>query len=231
VASRSTWRSRAALWGATLAAFVAVLAPWTIFNLTRFDSPVLISTNSNGLFVGANCPDTYHGELIGAWRFQCYTKRRANEDEAEYFARQRKIGIDYALDHKGRWPAVVAARLGRLADVYRFDQSVFFNTAEGRPANPVRWGIRMYWVVALLALAGIVLLARRRTFGLIVLLAPIVMVICVATVTYGGTRFRYAAEPSLVILAAVTLVAAAERLLRAPRTEPAASPPVSAPPA
>jgi 4-amino-4-deoxy-L-arabinose transferase-like glycosyltransferase len=231
IASASTWRSRAALWGATLAAFVLVLAPWTIFNLTRFEDPVLISTNSNGLFVGANCEDTYHGELIGAWRFQCYTKRRADEDEAQYFARQRKIGIDYALDHTDRWPAVVAARLGRLADVYRFDQSVFFNTAEGRPANPVRWGIRMYWVVALLALAGIVLLARRRTFGLIVLLAPIVMVICVATVTYGGTRFRYAAEPSLVILAAVTLVAAAERLLRAPRTEPAASPPVSEPPA
>jgi hypothetical protein len=231
IASASTWRSRAALWGATLAAFVLVLAPWTIFNLTRFEDPVLISTNSNGLFVGANCEDTYHGELIGAWRFQCYTKRRADEDEAQYFARQRKIGIDYALDHTDRWPAVVAARLGRLADVYRFDQSVFFNTAEGRPANPVRWGIRMYWVVALLALAGIVLLARRRTFGLIVLLAPIVMVICVATVTYGGTRFRYAAEPSLVILAAVALVAAAERLLRAPRTEPAAAPPVSAPPA
>ncbi|WP_259311472.1 ArnT family glycosyltransferase [Capillimicrobium parvum] len=232
IASRPTWSSRAALWAATLAAFVLVLAPWTIFNLTRFDSPVLISTNSNGLFVGANCRDTYHGELIGAWRFQCYTKRRANEDEAQYFARQRRIGIDFALDHKGRWPAVVGARLGRLADVYRFDQSVFFNTAEGRPANPVRWGIRMYWVVALLALAGIVLLARRRTFGLVVLLAPIVMVVCVATVTYGGTRFRYAAEPSLVILAAVTLVAAAQRLLAsagAPRTEPAASPPASAP--
>jgi len=244
IASRSTWRSRAALWGVTLAAFVAVLAPWTIFNLTRFDDPVLISTNSNGLFVGANCRDTYHGELIGAWRFQCYTPRRANEDEAQYFARQRKIGIEYALDHTGRWPAVVAARLGRLADVYRFDQSVFFNTAEGRPANPVRWGIRMYWVVALLALAGIVLLARRRRatasgsgaprlaerrFGLIVLLAPIVMVVCVAIVTYGGTRFRYAAEPSLVILAAVALVAAAEGVVRSLRSERAAAPPASAP--
>ncbi|MEZ5121465.1 MAG: glycosyltransferase family 39 protein [Solirubrobacterales bacterium] len=244
IASRSTWRSRAALWGVTLAAFVAVLAPWTIFNLTRFDDPVLISTNSNGLFVGANCPDTYSGELIGAWRFQCYTPRRANEDEAQYFARQRTIGIEYALDHTGRWPAVVAARLGRLADVYRFDQSVFFNTAEGRPANPVRWGIRMYWVVALLALAGIVLLARRRRatasgsgaprlaerrFGLIVLLAPIVMVVCVAIVTYGGTRFRYAAEPSLVILAAVALVAAAEGVARSLRSERAAAPPASAP--
>jgi hypothetical protein len=38
------------------------------------------------------------------------------------------------------------------------------------------------------------------------------MVLAVAVATYGGTRFRYAAEPSLVILAAVALVAAGERL-------------------
>lgn len=231
IASRRRWRGRAALWGVTLAAFVVVLAPWTIFNLTRFDTPVLISTNSNGLFVGANCPETYAGPLIGAWRFQCYTRRRPGEDEARYFARQRRIGIDYALDHRSRWPAVVAARIGRLLDVYRVDQSVFFNTAEGRPANPVRWGIRMYWVVALLAVGGSVLLARRRPFALVVLLAPVVMVLLVAIATYGGTRFRYAAEPSLVILAAVALVAAAERLLDSHRARsrpaPAASRPAS----
>jgi dolichyl-phosphate-mannose-protein mannosyltransferase len=226
IAARPDWRGRAALWGVTVLGFAVVLAPWTIFNLTRFDTPVLISTNSNGLFVGANCPETYAGPLIGAWRFQCYTPRRAGEDEDAYFLRERKIGIDYALDHRGRWPAVIAARLGRVLDVYRFDQSVFFNTSEGRPANPVRWGIRMYWVVALLAIAGIVLLARRRSFGLLVLLAPIVMVLLVAIVTYGGTRFRYAAEPSLVVLAAVSLVAGGERLLRSARgaSRPASPP-------
>ena len=231
IAARATWRERAATWGVTLAAFLAVLAPWTIYNLTRFDTPFLISTNSNGVFIGANCAETYHGELIGAWRFQCYTERLPGEDEAEFFARQREIGVEYALDHADRWPAVIAARLGRLADVYRHDQSVFFNTAEGRPVRYATWGIRAYWVVALLAIGGLVVLARRRgdRFGLIVLLAPIVMTICVAIVTYGGTRFRYAAEPSLVILAATALVALAGRL--SPRPAPAASPPAAPPPA
>lgn len=212
VAARAAWRDRAVTYGVTLAAFLATLAPWTIYNLTRFDEPVLISTNSNGVFIGANCEDTYHGDLIGAWRFQCYTAREPGEDEAEFFARQRDIGLEYALDHADRWPAVIAARLGRLADVYRFDQSVFFNTAEGRPVRYATWGIRAYWLVALLALAGIAILARRRSFGVVVLLAPIVMTIFVATITYGGTRFRYAAEPALVVLAAVTLLAGAERL-------------------
>ncbi len=235
IASRPTWAGRAWLWGAALAACIVVLAPWTIFNATRFDTPVLISTNSNGLFVGANCRETYYGDLIGAWRFQCYTPRRPREDEAEYFARQRHIGIEYALHHTGRWPAVVAARLGRLLDVYRFDQSVFFNSAEGRPAQWASRAIRAYWVVGVLALIGIVLLWRRRQrFALLVLGAPIVMVVLVAVVTYGGTRFRYGAEPSLVVLAAVTLLAAGEWIARRvaarrARTAPAARPPASLP--
>ena len=54
--------------------------------------------------------------------------------------------------------------------------------------------IRAYWVVAILALIGIVLLWRRQDrFPLVVLGAPIVMVLLVAILTYGGTRFRYAA--------------------------------------
>lgn len=215
---------RAALLGAAIGALVLVLAPWTIRNAARFDTPVLISTNSSGLFVGANCPDTYGGPLIGAWRFQCYTPRRAGEDEAEYFVRQRGIGLRYARDHADRIPVVVAARLGRLLDVFRYGQSLFFNAAEGRRASWVGRGIRMDWGVGLLALAGIAMLLRRRERMLVVLLAPVVLVLAVAAVTYGGTRFRYAAEPSLVILAAVALMEAGRRLARA-RGRPARSRP------
>jgi hypothetical protein len=238
IVARSTWIERAKLWGVALAACIVVLLPWTIFNATRFSTPVLISTNSNGVFIGANCEETYYGDLIGGWRFQCYTPRRAGEDEAEYFTRQRHIGIEYALHHTSRWPAVVLARWGRLLDVYRFDQSVFFNSSEGRPAQWASRAIRAYWVVGVLALVGIVLLWRRRDrFPLLVLGAPIVMVLLVGTFTYGGTRFRYGAEPSLVVLAAVTLLAAGEWVARrlaarrGARPEPAASPPASPPPA
>jgi hypothetical protein len=48
-----------------------------------------------------------------------------------------------------------------VLDVFRFDQSLYFNAAEGRPVNATRWGIRIYWAVALLAIAGAVLLGRR----------------------------------------------------------------------
>ncbi|MCW2967677.1 MAG: hypothetical protein JWM71_1449 [Solirubrobacteraceae bacterium] len=216
------WRGRGLLFGASLAALVVVLAPWTIRNLATFDTPTLISTNSNGIFVGANCPATYGGPLIGAWRYQCYTKRRPGEDEAAYFARQRSIGLRYAAHHAGRLPVVILARLGRELDVFRIGQSKFFNAAEGRRADWVERGIHLYWVIAVLALAGLAVLRRRRDgTALLILGAPIVMVLLVAIGTYGGTRFRYAAEPSLIVLASIALTAAAGALLERARRRPA----------
>ena len=201
-----SWRA----FGVALVAFAVVLAPWTIRNLTTFDKPVLISGNANGIWIGANCPETYHGPLIGYWRFQCYTKARPGEDESEYYARQRSIGLRYAREHAGRLPAVVGVRLLRLADAWNVDQSVFINAQEGRAPRPVRWGIYSAWVVMALAVAGAFVLHRRRA-PLWVLLAPVVMVVLVGAVTYGTTRFRFAAEPSLCVLAGAAVAAAFER--------------------
>lgn len=197
------WRSLALAVGA----FVLVLTPWTVRNLVSFDRPVLISNNANGVWAGANCPATYRGDLIGSWRFQCYTPRRPGEDEAEYFARQRDQGLDYLRDNVTRLPVVMAARLIRLADVWRTEQAVFIAAQEGRLTRPTRWGIRLEWVLYLLAVAGLAS-QRRRRGPLLVLLAPIAMVVLVALATYGSTRFRYGAEPSIAVLAALGLVSA-----------------------
>jgi asparagine N-glycosylation enzyme membrane subunit Stt3 len=69
----------------------------------------------------------------------------------------------------------------------------------------------MAWALMLLSVAGAFVLRRRR-HDLLVLLAPVALVLLVAAVTYGTTRFRFAAEPSLCILAAVALVTAAGAL-------------------
>jgi 4-amino-4-deoxy-L-arabinose transferase-like glycosyltransferase len=197
-----------------LVAFAAVLAPWTARNLATFDVPVLISSNANGIFAGSYCDDVFHGDLIGYWRFQCYSPERPGEDESEFFARQREQGVDYLQDHLGRLPAVLPVRLARLLDVWDTDQSVFINAQEGRAPRPVRWGIRMWWLLAPLAVAGAVLQWRRgRRDALLVLLAPVAMVIAVALATYGTTRFRFAAEPSVCVLAAVSLVALLRTLM------------------
>lgn len=213
-----------------LAAFAVVLAPWAIRNAETFHARVLISTNGDGVWVGSNCGPTYYGPLIGSWVFACYGKRPPG-DEAQQSVAYRKRGLTYARRHAGRVPLVVAARLGRLLDVYRpWTQGVFFNATEGRGSRASKAGLLAWWLLAPLALAGGLVLRRRRTPGLGVILGPVVMVLFVGATVYGSTRFRFAAEPSVVVLAAVALTAAAGPLLtRGGRTARRASPPAPAP--
>jgi 4-amino-4-deoxy-L-arabinose transferase-like glycosyltransferase len=210
------WR-RWRLIGASVAACVLVIAPWTIRNLVTFDAPVLISTNANTVWIGANCPETYRGSLKGYWSFRCFQPIRPDEDEAEWSVRQRSEGLEYLRDNLGRLPAVIPARLARTFELHDFGQSLYLNAQEGRAVKPMRWGIRFTWALLALSVIGGVLLVRRRAPHLLVVLAPVALVIALSVVVYGMTRFRFAAEPSLCILAAVS-VASAPAALRARRT-------------
>ena len=207
------WRRSRHLAAVAVAA-VVVLAPWTIRNLTTFDKPFLISTNSEGIWAGANCRQTYYSDQIGAWVFACYGPRPAGDESAQSLV-YRDRGLRYMGDHAGRVPVVMAARLGRLWDVYRpWTQGTFFSGVEGRHPRATHVALIVYWALLPLAIAGALLL-RRRGRDLWILLAPVVMVTLVAAATYGTTRFRMAAEPSIVLLAAVALQAAARRVRRA----------------
>jgi 4-amino-4-deoxy-L-arabinose transferase-like glycosyltransferase len=195
--------------GVLVAAFAVVLAPWTIRNLTTFEKPVLISTNSEGVWVGANCRQTYYGPIIGLWDFPCYGKRPAG-DESQQSAEYRSRGMRYLRDHAGRLPLVLAARFGRVWDVFRPAQQRVYESGEGRPARSERLGVWMYWLLLPFAAAGAWLL-RRRGEPLAILLVPVVLVTLTALLSYGTTRFRFAAEPSILVLAAVALDALARR--------------------
>lgn len=197
------WRPLAA----AAAACVLVIAPWTIRNLVTFDEPVLISTNANTVWIGANCPETYHGSLKGHWSFRCFQPIRPGEDEAEWSVRQRSEGLEYLREHAGRLPAVVPARVARTLELHDFGQSLYLNAQEGRAVKPLRWGIRFTWALLALSVAGAIVLRRRRA-PLLEVLAPVALVLALSVVVYGMTRFRFAAEPSLCILAAAALVAA-----------------------
>jgi 4-amino-4-deoxy-L-arabinose transferase-like glycosyltransferase len=196
-------------WKPLVAAFAAcalVIAPWTVRNLVRFDTPVLISTNANTVWIGANCDETYGGALKGHWSYRCFTPMRPGEDEAEWSVRQRSEGLEYLREHAGSLPGVAAARVARTLELWDFSQSQFLNAQEGRAVRPLSWGIRMTWALLLLAPVGGFVLARRRA-PLVEVLAPVVLVLSLAVFVYGMTRFRFAAEPSLCILAAASLAA------------------------
>ncbi len=93
----------------------------------------------------------------------------------------------------------------RTWGLYAPSQQVSFESLEGRPRAWQMRGTVMYWVLAPLAIVGVVLLRRRRRV-LWPIVATALTVTVVAASTYGQQRFRIAAEPAILVLAAVTLV-------------------------
>ena len=70
-------------------------------------------------------------------------------------------------------------------------------------------GLYSFWALALLSVAGAVVLRRRANAPpLYPLLAPIAVVIATVLITYASTRFRTTAEPAFAVLAAIAIEAA-----------------------
>ncbi|MCW2994988.1 MAG: hypothetical protein JWQ18_2483, partial [Conexibacter sp.] len=205
-----TWPQRLKAGAIVLATFCVVLAPWSIRNAVVFKNPVLLSTNGDNVFVGANCERSYYGDLLGSWAFDCFGKR-APGDESQYSRVWRDRGLDYARDHAGRVPLVVGVRLLRQFDFYRPGQAVVLSAAEGRDHRASWLGLYMYWAMLPFGVAGAVVLRRRRE-PLFILASPFLLTVALGALVYGSTRFRVAFEPVLVIFTAVALDAAWRRI-------------------
>jgi 4-amino-4-deoxy-L-arabinose transferase-like glycosyltransferase len=200
------WRPMLAL----VAACVVVLAPWTIRNLSAFDRLTLISHNDSTVLAGANCDRTYRGADLGGWRFDCISDRHTFREGAQA-ARWRQEGIDYATDHASRWPLVVPVRVLRTWDLWQPNRQIA--SAEGRARWAEKAGVVAYFLLLPFAVAGFVLLRRRGDGGpLWILIAPAVLVTLSSAVGYGVPRFRHAFEISLVVAAALAMVAVADRV-------------------
>ena len=206
-----------------------VLLPWFIRDWIAFDQPVLLSTNAGGLLAGANCHETYYGAFIGQWTFSCIPPPTST-NEAVVSNHLRDVGLRYARDHAGRLPVVIAARIGRSFELFQPAQQWHMEASfEGRNLTIEQLGVLAYYVVAVLAIAGTIIL-RRRHGPWLVLLSPLVLVLFVSITAYGFTRFRVGAEPALIVLAAVALDALVRRWRREPAThdEPAPGVPAAA---
>ena len=221
-----TARARIVRIAIALGVGIVVVAPWTIRNAVRFHALVPVSNNVATLVDGANCDATYGGAQLGLWRetfsqfgnarrvvalpqakacFEGFDIANPQFDEAKAASAHTRAGASYARHHVGSLPKVTAVRVLRTWGVYAPRQQVGFESLEGRPRAWQMRGTFMYWVLAPLATAGAVLLRRRRRL-LWPLVATAVTVTIVAAATYGQQRFRIAAEPAILVLAAVTLV-------------------------
>jgi 4-amino-4-deoxy-L-arabinose transferase-like glycosyltransferase len=188
---------------------VVVVSPWVIYNESRFKDTTFVSTNDGLALAGSNCDHVYFGSAIGLTYLQppCIDDPQPPGDQSQVSSIYRTRALHYMGDHLVRVPLVVMARIGRTWSVYRPMDMLLFNLAEGKERFVILVGIIFYYPLAALALAGGWLLMRRQRGLLWPLVTPAIALTVGVAITYGQTRFRSAAEPSIVILAAIALVA------------------------
>lgn len=200
---------RAAL---VVGAAAIVVAPWVVWNLARFEHPVLLATNDGFTLAGSNCDTTYDTTAIGFWSLDCSLAAVPPEgDHSVMDRRLRQVGLEYMGDNLERLPTVVLARLGRTWGLYAPGQMVSMTRGEGREPL-VSWiATYSYWALAPVAVAGAVV-ARRRGLRLWPFGATVVMVTAVTVAVYGTYRFRVPADVGIVVLAGIAVAAATGRL-------------------
>jgi 4-amino-4-deoxy-L-arabinose transferase-like glycosyltransferase len=203
---------RLRLAAAVVAGCLLVVGPWLARNWITFDRPTAISTNEGGLLAGANCRAAYHGPLIGSW--PCFPRNdpRWGENEAVISGHLRSRALDYAGDHAGRVPAVAGVRVLRVWDLWSpADAARLESSVADRHLRAQQAAMAALYLLIPFAAAGAIVL-RRRGRPLRILLVPVLFVTLVGALTYGSTRFRVAAEPALVVLAAVAVAELLDRV-------------------
>ncbi|MEI7886471.1 MAG: glycosyltransferase family 39 protein [Actinomycetes bacterium] len=201
-----------------IAACIPILAftPWVLYNQSRFEDPVFISTGAGQTLAAGNCELTFSGDHLGFYDTKCLLTPQIIEpttpDRSLRDSEYRKIAKSYIAAHTSELPKVMAARVGRVWHVFRVDQSIGLDgfiegRAGGAPGGGffiVREALWSYFVLMPLALFGLVLLRRKREKIYPLLMQP-ALVTVVAAMTFGITRYRAGAEVTIVVCAAVTI--------------------------
>lgn len=207
------WRDRFLRLAVAGAACVLCLLPWVVRNNMVMEEFVTLSNGSGTVLVQSNCDDVYYGARIGFWSLRCgdpqpYGPNGELLDESERDIVVRERALEYISTHKTRLVTVVVPlRVGRMLGLYQPWEQVRLDIGEGRPTVAAWMGFWQYVVLVPIAAAGAVIQWRRRQ-PVLVLGLWIPMAMFTAASTFGMTRYRIAAEVSVVLFAALALDAA-----------------------
>jgi 4-amino-4-deoxy-L-arabinose transferase-like glycosyltransferase len=229
------WRSvrAAALPAVALAVAALSVVPWTIRNAVEFHDFVPISDQSGFLIAGTYNETSAHDPVApGLYRPANFVPSlrplvfNRSLDENQLSRKLGAAGRRYARKHPGYVPRVLWWNGLRLLELSR----PFANTRLTYEFLGIERGyadavVVSFWLVALLAVAGLVLGSLRGVPAWL-WITPLLLFVGVIWIS-SDVRYRLPIEPFLVWSAAVALVAAFERVRGrrpAPRPQPRQQP-------
>jgi 4-amino-4-deoxy-L-arabinose transferase-like glycosyltransferase len=211
VAAKGALRRRRVAWlAAAIVSTVLVVAPWTIFNAGRYQRPVLLSNGFGAAAATGNCNFAYYGPETGYGDLRCLPFF-AKGDQSVQDTEDAHTALTYAEGHLSRLPVVLFAREGRTFGFWNpFQQATIDAQWMGTWVGVTRMGLISYWLLLVPAVAGGVVLRRRR-----VAIYPLLVFAAIAAIavlpTIGDVRYRATAEIPLVLLVAVAVDAVMSR--------------------
>jgi 4-amino-4-deoxy-L-arabinose transferase-like glycosyltransferase len=203
---------RVALVGVTC---VAVIAPWTIYNSSRFKEPVVLSSNGGPLLLLGNCsPGALEGRLMGYEDGTCLfriSRAHPHYDRSQLDDLARRTALTEVRDHLDRLPLVVPARVGRMLAVFRPTQTVDLVAGWMTTGTTPIWAwVVSFWVLLALAIAGVAM-ARGSLRACWPLIAPFLLAVGLVAISYGEPRYHSPADLGIVVFAASAIVRIAQR--------------------
>jgi 4-amino-4-deoxy-L-arabinose transferase-like glycosyltransferase len=220
------WRHPLAAPAVMIAVCLAFVTPWIVRNAVVMDQ-LTMATEADYLLAGVYNPTARHDpDLPGAWRPVSLVPslrpllKDASLDESELSEKLRDRALDYLTDHPfyvleaGFWNTL---RLFDLSAGHGFAVRNYADVGQGRGAAD--WATYGFYGLAVVAILGAFTVPARRAPAW-VWAVPVLLVAGVVFLAGGYARYRLPVEPFVVLLAALALAAAWDRLRRAetPRT-------------
>jgi 4-amino-4-deoxy-L-arabinose transferase-like glycosyltransferase len=213
------WRRGIVLAAASAIVAALVIAPWTVRNaLTDEVGFIPISVQDAAAYgtfnaEAANDPDRPYAWRVAPKGIDRYVDLSEPTSESEFRSKLQDAARDYIGDHPASVPkAVFWNGITRFWDFRPPGQALDEVEFQGRSEVVRGIGLAMYYVLIVLAIAGLWRIRRRTE-----IVAPVLAMAVVATLAFtivAGTRYRAPLEPVVAILACSVLA----------RPKPASSP-------
>ena len=207
-----SWKERILRYVSIGIASVLIMSPWIIRNLLSFEEPVLLSDGAGTVLVQANCDSTFFGENLGYWDLSCgqpppYGSDGTLLDESQRDRVVRNRAFSYTNENKSRLITTVSpARIGRMWGVFHPIEQLHRDTlADRRSFNISYFAYIQYLLLLPLSLYGFFKLWKRSRTNLLIISMWIPIATFTAASAFGNTRYRTAAETSIVLLASFAI--------------------------